>query len=283
MRIGILTSAAVLALALPVAAYAQAGVAAGATAGAVGGAVVGGPVGAVVGGVGGAVVGGFTDATMPKFREYVVREHIPSYRYTGDIVIGTELPRVVVNEVLAEYQKPAKAEKGSSYPINFWVELHNPMPTLGGSKTVQPQDGLPVALSVPALLPNASVATSGNAKAYAPYQVVIATGIQRPLVGRVNIIYIEVEERRHRVADANFAHHHERVANSDLDRHVRVKVSGSAERLLEELNQPGYVVNHEPRGHAMPTRWDRFGHRRLLPCMAISSCCSTMPTTMLVR
>ena len=92
MRIRTMTGAAVLALLIPAAAYAQAGVAAGATAGAVGGAVVGGPVGAVVGGVGGAVVGGFTDANMPKFREYVVREHVPSYRYSGDIVIGAELP-----------------------------------------------------------------------------------------------------------------------------------------------------------------------------------------------
>ena len=92
MRIRILTSAAVLALAIPVTAYAQAGVAAGATAGAIGGAVVGGPVGAVVGGVGGAIIGGFTDATMPKFREFVVREHVPSYPYSGEVVIGAELP-----------------------------------------------------------------------------------------------------------------------------------------------------------------------------------------------
>ncbi len=105
MRNRIVTGAAVLALLVPVAAYAQAGVAAGATAGAVGGAVVGGPVGAVVGGAGGAVIGGFTDATMPKFREYVVREHIPSYRYSGDIVIGTELPMAGVTyyEVPPEY------------------------------------------------------------------------------------------------------------------------------------------------------------------------------------
>ena len=105
MRNRIVTGAAALALLVPVAPYAQAGVAAGATAGAVGGAVVGGPVGAVVGGAGGAVIGGFTDATMPKFREYVVREHIPSYRYSGDIVIATELPTAGVTyyEVPPEY------------------------------------------------------------------------------------------------------------------------------------------------------------------------------------
>ena len=105
MKIKIMTSAAVLALLLPVAAYAQAGVAAGATAGAVGGAVVGGPVGAVVGGVGGAVVGGIADANTPKFREYVVREHHPSYHYDREVVVGAELPPAGVTywEVPREY------------------------------------------------------------------------------------------------------------------------------------------------------------------------------------
>jgi Protein of unknown function (DUF1236) len=92
MRIRVLTSAAVLALAIPAVAYAQAGTAAGAATGAVGGAVVGGPVGAVVGGVGGAIVGGIADANAPRFHEYVVHEHVPSYRYSGDVVVGAELP-----------------------------------------------------------------------------------------------------------------------------------------------------------------------------------------------
>jgi len=105
MRIRILTGAAVLALALPIAAYAQGGAAAGAGAGAVGGAVVGGPVGAAVGAVGGAIVGGIADANTPKFREYVVREHHPSYKYSGEVVIGTTLPETGVTywEVPREY------------------------------------------------------------------------------------------------------------------------------------------------------------------------------------
>jgi hypothetical protein len=105
MKIKIVTGAAALALLLPVAAYAQVGVAAGATAGAVGGAVVGGPVGAVVGGVGGAVVGGIADANTPKFREYVVREHHPSYHYDREVVVGAELPAAGVTywEVPREY------------------------------------------------------------------------------------------------------------------------------------------------------------------------------------
>ncbi len=92
MRTRIVTGAAVLALLIPAAAYAQTGV------------VVGAPPGAVVGSTT-VVVGGFTDANMPKFREYVVREHIPSYRYTGDIVVGAELPMAGVTyyEVPPEY------------------------------------------------------------------------------------------------------------------------------------------------------------------------------------
>ena len=92
MHIKLMTGAAALALLLPFAAYAQSGAAAGAATGAVGGAVVGGPVGAVVGGVGGAIVGTITDATKPKFREYVVREHHPSYHYDREVVVGAELP-----------------------------------------------------------------------------------------------------------------------------------------------------------------------------------------------
>jgi hypothetical protein len=105
MHIKMMTGAAALALLLPIAAYAQSGVAAGATAGAVGGAVVGGPVGAVVGGVGGALVGTITDSNQPKFREYVVREHRPSYHYDREVVVGAELPDTGVTyyEVPREY------------------------------------------------------------------------------------------------------------------------------------------------------------------------------------
>jgi Protein of unknown function (DUF1236) len=103
MKIRILTAAAVLAATLPAAAFAQ-GAATGATAGAIGGAVVGGPVGAVVGAATGAIVGGISDASRPKFHEYVVREHIPSYTYTGPVVVGTMLPETVtVYDVPREY------------------------------------------------------------------------------------------------------------------------------------------------------------------------------------
>ena len=105
MQIKLMAGAAALALVLPIAAYAQGGVAAGAATGAIGGAVVGGPVGAVVGGVGGAVVGGIADSNTPRFREYVVREHHPSYHYEREVVVGAELPATGVTywEVPREY------------------------------------------------------------------------------------------------------------------------------------------------------------------------------------
>lgn len=93
MRLRIL-SVFVLSLALPAAAHAQ-GAATGAAAGAIGGGVVGGPVGAAVGAVGGAIAGGIADENRPRFHDYVVRQHIVSNPFTGQIVVGTELPATI--------------------------------------------------------------------------------------------------------------------------------------------------------------------------------------------
>src|SRR6187399_1834678 len=55
-----------------------------------------GPVGAIVGGAVGAATGtvegilGVDD--RPRFREYVIRERRPSYRYTEELRVGTVLP-----------------------------------------------------------------------------------------------------------------------------------------------------------------------------------------------
>ena len=104
MKIRILTAAAVLAATLPAAAAFAQGAATGAAAGAIGGAVVGGPVGAVVGAAGGAIIGGISDKNRPKFHDYVVREHVKSYTYTGPVVVGTVLPETVtVYSVPKEY------------------------------------------------------------------------------------------------------------------------------------------------------------------------------------
>jgi len=81
--------------ALPLTAQAQ-GVPGGAARGAEEGGQAAGPLGAAAG----AVVGGVTTGVAgllgvdqrPRFREYVIREHHPSFRYGGEVRIGEVLP-----------------------------------------------------------------------------------------------------------------------------------------------------------------------------------------------
>lgn len=104
----ILIAGAMLVALAPVGAFAQSGsggAAAGAATGAVGGAIVGGPIGAAVGGVTGAIVGGLAAEQQPQFRQYVVRQNVPSYRYQEEVRVGAVLPEsgVTYYEVPAEY------------------------------------------------------------------------------------------------------------------------------------------------------------------------------------
>ena len=109
MKSKLLVSTMLLALlALPVAARAQ-GTVRGAERGAAQGERDAGPLGAVVGGTVGAVAGtiggilGVED--RPRFREYVVRERHPSYRYDNDFRVGAMLPEsgVTYYDVPADY------------------------------------------------------------------------------------------------------------------------------------------------------------------------------------
>jgi hypothetical protein len=88
---GALISAALL----PLTAQAQ-GTIRGAEHGAHEGGRAAGPVGAIVGGAVGAAagtVGGILGVNeRPRFREYVVREHRPSYHYRRDFRVGAVLP-----------------------------------------------------------------------------------------------------------------------------------------------------------------------------------------------
>jgi hypothetical protein len=95
-------------LAIPTVASAQ-GVINGTERGAREGGHAAGPVGAVVGGVVGGVAGGVAGVLgvdeRPRFREYVVRRHVPSYRYREAVRVGTVLPAdgVTYYEVPEEY------------------------------------------------------------------------------------------------------------------------------------------------------------------------------------
>lgn len=79
-------------------------------------------------------------------------------------VFGTELPRVVLNEVLAEYQLPAPPVPGS-VAIKVWAELANPLPAPPAQAAAEPLDSQPIPLYVSA---------SGIAPGFAPYQLVLA-------------------------------------------------------------------------------------------------------------
>lgn len=104
-------------LALPMAAQAQ-GTLRGAAEGAEAGGRAAGPVGAIVGGAVGAATGTVEGILgvdeRPRFREYVVREKRPSYRYQGDVRVGVVLPEsgVTYYEVPAEYHA-----KGHRYTV----------------------------------------------------------------------------------------------------------------------------------------------------------------------
>jgi hypothetical protein len=100
--------AAFMLVSLPFAAYAQ-GTVRGAEEGAAAGDRAAGPLGAVVGGAIGAAtgtVGGILGVEeRPRFREYVVREHHPSFRYGGEVRVGEVLPErgVTLYAVPREY------------------------------------------------------------------------------------------------------------------------------------------------------------------------------------
>jgi hypothetical protein len=79
-------------------------------------------------------------------------------------VFGTELPRVALNEVLAEYQLPLKPQP-ALIEVKLWAELFNPLPAGPAPASVQPLAALPVPLYV---------AGDGVVPGYAPYQVVLA-------------------------------------------------------------------------------------------------------------
>src|SRR5262249_50750885 len=96
-------------------------------------------------------------------------------------VFGTELPRVVLNEVFVEYNDPPGATATPPYTVNVnvWAELMCTMPNVV-SATVDPTDANAVLLGVPA--PQKTQAP------YAPYRIVIAdtvpNGTGGPLVSR---------------------------------------------------------------------------------------------------
>src|SRR5262249_4045832 len=67
-------------------------------------------------------------------------------------VFGTELPHVLLSEVLAEYQESAGQDPG--YTARVWVELLNSFQAPPAGQPLQAQDGWPVPLHVARLPDN---------------------------------------------------------------------------------------------------------------------------------
>src|SRR5262249_26088315 len=66
----------------------------------------------------------------------------------GEYVVGTEVPRLVINEYYAQWDNNTvggcpPAETSGNYRVNVWVELHNPLPpeTVAPMATVDPAQG----------------------------------------------------------------------------------------------------------------------------------------------
>jgi hypothetical protein len=114
-------------------------------------------------------------------------------------VFGVELPHVVVNEALIEYQEPAKPRPGATYLTKAWVELHNPFLTPPPGTPLQTQDGFPVRLQVDALPPGQSVI--GKPEAYAPYQVILANRLRNRPGNNDNVLGAPDQFRAQTVVD----------------------------------------------------------------------------------
>jgi hypothetical protein len=103
----LLAGALALAFTAPISAHAQ-GVVGGAQNGAEQGNDKAGPVGAIVGGAVGAVTGGVNGLVgikeKPRFRQYVLQQHRPSFRYDDPVAVGVVLPA----DGIEYYQVPAE-------------------------------------------------------------------------------------------------------------------------------------------------------------------------------
>jgi hypothetical protein len=104
-------------------------------------------------------------------------------------VFGTEMPKVILNEVLVEALNPNPSADPSPIPaesVKVWIELFNTMPTAGGANT-QPQDNyrVPLFMTFP-----------GGGTGYSPYRVTIAqtpmhqppSGVAAPIPGATNYL-----------------------------------------------------------------------------------------------
>jgi hypothetical protein len=197
-------------------------------------------------------------------------------------VFGTELPRVVLNEIHVEYAEPPNPAPNQSYPNKVWVELYNPMKgpaALDPSKPLQRQDGFPVQFqtgpvpggvshrSPPPTFPLAQE----PATAFAPYKIVIADGVLKPqfndnVTGKPGPIHSET-------TNADFANPAELI-------------DGGKPQPPHALSPPGMTSPYiEPRGFLLvgPPGADLTDSIKVAPAGAPPGTPSVPPNTPIVR
>jgi hypothetical protein len=108
-------------------------------------------------------------------------------------VFGTELPRIVVNEVLTEYTPAATPQANGAYFNYVWVELYNPMdPAVANAPNPNTTDGAPVPLMMAGVTGNqqigGTVSIPANTNAYATYQLMIADQLMPLTQDNFNVV-----------------------------------------------------------------------------------------------
>jgi hypothetical protein len=97
------------------------------------------------------------------------------YRYW---VFGTELPKIVLSEVFAEYTPPKTGIANTKTNVNVYAEFVNPLPALVPAANQGPWDASDASNVILFVPPNGAGTTP-----YAPYRVVIANTVPTSAVG----------------------------------------------------------------------------------------------------
>jgi hypothetical protein len=96
----------------------------------------------------------------------------------GNWVFGTEVPHLVINEALGEFNPGAMPSTGNIVSNRVWLELYNPYPqkldsTGSPDQNIETTDNYPLYLSIPSVGSSNSNAPNAT-NHYPPYQIMIA-------------------------------------------------------------------------------------------------------------
>src|SRR5579862_3562112 len=95
-------------------------------------------------------------------------------------------------------------------------------------------------------------------------------GLKRAPICGVGVFQVKIEE--HSGAGAKFvaAHHHDRIANTNVSRSMFLVVSGRAKCTLEKIDQCRRLLDEQPRRHRMPSLGNCFDRHCHSPCLRVT-------------